>query len=253
MIVLEKNVKNLLSEDLSVEKRGLMITAMLCKSELPSFTEAKFKSLVNYNDYKKDLVELHEKGFIKWSKYNYYKKKVQENNEESLKPVFEAISFMNNIYSRRFDYKKNSSKNLRARLKEYSLDEIKLVIANRYEVWKDDKVMEKNLNPITIFRAELFPKYLEEAQRTDVGKGVVSTDKINLNDGDEITFSIAKNFVEKDLYSFKVFHTDTYGNKKGNGILETNTGKAVRILLNIQNNLVKNGSEKEFIYIFVKK
>lgn len=253
MIVLEKNVKNLLSQDLTVSQRGLLITAMLCKEKIPAFTEAKFKVFVDYKDHKEDLVYLHEKGYIKWDKYKYYKKKIKENGLKNQEPVHEVIKFMNEMYGRRFDYKSKVTTNLKARLKEYSIDDIKLVVANRYEKWKDDSVMKENLNPVTIFRATLFAKYLEEAQRTGTGKGIISVSNIGLEEGDEITYEVSRKLVEKDIYTFKTFQTDSNGFKKGNGKIQSNKGKQIKILLNVQENLIKNGGVREFIYIFVKK
>lgn len=253
MVVLEKNVKNLLSENLTVSQRGLLITAMLCKEDMPTFTEAKFKLFVDYKEHKSDLVYLHEQGYIKWAKYKYYKKKLEEEGSKNNKPVYEVIKFMNELYGRNFDYKSSSSKNLKARLKKYSIEDVKLVVANRYEAWKDDKTMSKNLNPITVFRDSLFPKYLEEAQRTSVGKGIISVSELGLKEGDEITHSLSRKFVDTDIYTFKTFQTDNEGNIKGNGKIQSNTGKQIRILLNVQKNLIENGGIKEFIYIFVKK
>lgn len=253
MILLLKDLKKLLEENLTVSQRGLIITLALCKEKIPAFTEVKFKLFVEYKDHKEDLVYLHERGYIKWDKYKYYKKKLKESSLKNQEPVHEVIKFMNEMYGRRFDYKSKVTTNLKARLKEYSLDNIKLVVSNRYEKWKDDEVMKDNLNPITIFRSSLFPKYLEEAKRTGVGEGILSTSKIEINEGDEITLDISKDLVDGDLYSFKTFKLDSKGLKRGNGRLETKKGKDVKILLKIQNNLLKNGELREFIYIFVKR
>lgn len=253
MILLFKNLKEILDEELSVSQIGIIVTLALCGEKIPAFTEAKFKLFVDYKKHKKDLVYLHENGFIKWSKYNYYKKKIEQDNSKIKNEIYEAIKFMNDLYNRNFDHESKSCNNLKARLKEYSMDDIKLVIANRYEEWKGDNVMVKNLNPITIFRAGLFSKYLEEAQRTSVGKGIMNVSKLGLQEGDEITHSLSRKFIDTDIYTFKTFQTSSNGERKGNGKTESNTGRAIKILLNVQNNLIKNGNEKEFIYIFVKK
>ena len=253
MILLFKELKSLLDKDLTVSQRGLLITVALCKEAMPAMTEAKFKLFVDYKKHKADLVYLHEKGYVKWNKYKYYKKKLKEEGSKNDQPVHEVIKFMNELYGRNFNYKSKSSKNLKARLKEYSIDDIKLVVANRYEVWKNDDVMCNNLNPITIFKGELFAKYLEEAQRTDVGKGILNVFKIGLQEGGEITYNLSRKLLNTDIYTFKTFQTDKQGNAKGNGKIQSNTGRQIKILLNVQKNLIKNGGVKEFIYIFVNK
>ena len=120
MIVLKTNVKNLLSQDLSVEERGLMISAMLCKDISPKITEAKFKVFVDTSKYRVELVSLHEKGFIKWSKYNYAVKAIKKAGFNPL--IHEAIKFMNELYGRKFNPETDSTTSgLRAILDKYSL------------------------------------------------------------------------------------------------------------------------------------
>lgn len=252
MIVLEKNVKNLLSQELTVEQRGLIITAMLCKEIIPAVTEAKFKLFVDYKTFARDLVYLHEKGYIQWSKYKYYKNKFAKEKENPT--IHKVISFMNELYGRRFDpNKQDTVTSLTGLLKNNSEEDIKLVIANRYEEWKDDSVMKVHLNPSTIFRKKNFEKYLNEAQHTGKGSGITKAVELGLKEGDEINGENVSQFTENDLYTFKTYQTDSNGNRKGNGKLDTKYGKDLKKMVNVQENLKNMTGIPTLIYIFVKR
>lgn len=252
MILLFKDLKSLLDKDLTVIQRGLLFTLALCKESVPAFTEAKFKLFVDYKKYSEDLIYLHEKGYIKWSKYKYYKNK--SDKEKKNPTIHEVIKFMNELYGRRFDPKKTDTlTSLSSLLKTYSEKDIKLVIANRYEEWKDDSVMKVHLNPSTIFRKKNFEKYLNEAQHTGKGSGITEAVSIGLSEGDELTYENVKSLSDNDLYNVKTFRTNEVGDKTGNGKNETHYGNVLKKLLNVQNNLEKNASIREFCYIFVKR
>lgn len=252
MIVLEKNIKNLLNRELTVVQRGLIITAMLCKEIIPALTEAKFKLFVDYKVHSKDLVYLHEEGYIQWSKYKYYKKNL---TKETFDPsIHKVIKFMNELYGRKFsETKENNVSSLTSLLKEYSEEDIKLVVANRYEEWKDEPIMSKHLNPTTVFRKKNFQKYLEEAQHTGIGSGITKAVAIGLKEGDEINGTNVQTFSDNDLYTFKLYQTDSQGKKKGNGKTDTKYGKDLKKMINVQENLKKMSGVPTIIHIFVKR
>ena len=252
MILLKKDIKNLLSSGLSVEQRGLMITLFLCIEKIPALTQAKFEHFVDIKKFRSDLIYLHEEGYIKWNKYNYAKKAIQKKTDDP--KVHEIIDFMNKLYGRRFDSSKEGTvSGLRSLLKNYPTADIKLVIANRYEEWKDEVAMSKHLNPTTIFRKKLFEKYLEEATRTGIGSGITKAVTIGLKEGDRISLDNVLQFTDNDLYSFKTYNTDTDGQPKGNPILETKYGKVLKKMINVQNNQEKMYGKPSFIYTFVKR
>ena len=146
MKVLIKDFDQILNLDISVYQRGLIFTALIVRESNSKITLAKFKALVNMREAKLPLIDLHEKGVINWSGYNAAKKSIEK--KEINPDVVEAVNFMNNLYKRRFDCKSDSTtQSLKARLKEYDLDTIKGVIANRWERWSDDPVMKSHLNP----------------------------------------------------------------------------------------------------------
>ena len=246
MKILIKSLSELLNEKLTLEERGLFITIVLLKDSDPALTLAKVKAKVPMNKLKVELVNLQNYGFIEWSGYKQALKTLEE---ITLKPeVVEVIDFMNGLYHQNNQYKSKSHYSmLLERLKEYSVEDIKMVIANRYAVWKDDKVMSSNLRPSTIFRPSKFDKYFEEVQRTKKGERFLQVAKHRLNDGDEITLEISQSFTDSENYSLSI-HTL---NKEGRsiGIEKTfKSGKDIKRSLKIQENVISFGGWKEFKY-----
>lgn len=227
MKVLLKSTADLLNEDLNLVERGILITLLLCKDDNPKITYAKFRVHVKMRDIKENLIQLQDKGYIKWSGYRAAKKSLND-TELNIK-VREVIIFFNKTCKRNFDFNSESTvKNLRERLKDYSIEDIKLVIANRYREWRDDMEMSKHLNPTTLFRPSKFDKYLEEAKRTKVGESLIAASHIDLKDGDEITYEISQKLSDTDLYNIKIYQTDGQGNRRSKGINATRKGKDIK-------------------------
>lgn len=252
MKVLIKKTSDLLSDKLSLEQRGILITLLLVKEDDPKLTLAKFKAKVKYTKIKKDLVYLQDNNFIKW---NGYAAAVKSLEQESANPlVKEVMDFMNNLYGRKFDWMSAATTGgLRNRLLEYSVEEIKAVIANRYEEWKDDSAMKKHLTPHTIFRPSKFVKYLEDVKSTGVGMGIVEADKFGLEDGDEITPDNVNCFLPREIYKIKTYQCDMRGEQKGSGVSSTEYGVTITRLIQRQQNSLRFGSVKESIYIYQKR
>ena len=172
MEILLISTSHVLNEELSLVQRGILITIILCKDMDSKMTLARFKTKVKITKIKEDLIFLHENGYIKWSGYKNAQKSI-EGGAMSL-DVKDVIGFMNDLYGRGFNPKSSSSTaNLIPRLRENDIDDVKLVVANRYAEWKDDSVMKMHLNPGTIFKKSKFDKYLEEAKRSRVGESFV--------------------------------------------------------------------------------
>ena len=245
MIIKIENIKQLLSSQLSVSQRGLLITILLLKDTKPEYTLAKLKSEIKIKEYYQDLIHLQNLGYIEWSGYNAAKKSESEQVDNS--QVVEVIEFMNKLCRRKFKPDSTyTTKDLRARLSEHSVEDIKKVVANRYAEWGDDKVMSKHLNPTTIFRPSKFDKYLEEVSRTKVGESFVVADAINLTQGDEIVFSMSNNLLDKDVYTIKTYDVDPSGNKLTSGMLSKVYGSNLKKMIKAEDNKVT----KEFVYIY---
>jgi len=241
----------------SLRVRGLLITIMILKDSDPEVWDMKVRKklkMTGEDNVVVDLIWLHDNGYIEWSGADKVKKKwgLKEYDEE----VKEAIEFYNNLTGRKLSYKKESqTKLLRARLIEgYTLNEIKKVIANRYEEWKDNDVMAKNLYPTTLFRPSKFPKYLEESKRTKVGMGIVGAKKLNLKPGTELTSDIVKDFEDKDTYLIKIYRVnEETGEKVGIGFKGSRYGKDIKRTIKVQEAAVMRGEPKEFIYTYIEK
>lgn len=255
MKVLVRDIKGLLSDKLSMEERGVLITLLLLKEDNPRIMLVKLKEEIksnsNYERYKIILGNLHRLGWIEWSGYNSFVKMLEK--KKSNPKVVEVISFMNILYGRNFNPEsENTIKELRNRLDEESIEDVKLVVSNRYIEWKDDTEMKKHLNPGTIFRKSKFEKYLEYAQSTKIGESIVKIDELGLKEGDDFTYDMRKKLVPREVYLIKYFGLDDKGKKLGGGITEQITGKELRRQLNMQNNKAKRGSA-DFVYTYLSK
>jgi len=244
-----KKLEEILNDNLSINKRGLLITILLLKDSKPEFTLAKLKSTIKIKDYYQDLIELHQVGLIVWSGYEAAKKSLLKKLDDP--KVEEVIAFMNKLYKRNFKHDSlYATKELRVRLTESSVEDILKVVANRYAEWKDDAVMEKHLNPTTIFRPSKFDKYLEEALRTKSGQSFVSAKELNLEQGVEFEYEMINDILEKDIYSIKTYDLDNTGNRITNGMSSKVYGSDLIKMLKNSQNRIERGDVKEFEYIY---
>ena len=250
MEILIKNTEAILGDKISLIQRGILISALLVRDKNPKMTLAKLKTVVSFNaEVKDNLLELHEAGVIRWSGFISYSK--TKANKTQSPAIIEVIDFMNELYGRKFSSSSDvTTKGLRNRLEDNSVEDIKKVVSNRWEVWKDDLEMSKHLNPGTIFRPSKFEKYLEEALRTKEGARLVEAQRMNLNEGDELMFSHIDGVVFSDTYKVKTYSLNSAGARVGSGVVSKVTGKTLKSILTIQNNAKKFGSlkDKEYIY-----
>ena len=249
MIVLLENIKDLLDDELTVTQRGILITALLCRDKKSSVTLAKFKEYVNYRDIQEDLIYLHEVKLIEWSGYKAAIKSRKQTS--SLEKVVDIIDFMNSTFGT--SYKSTTQATVSAinqRLEEYSVYDIKLVIANRWKEWKDDPEMSQYLAPTTIFRPSKFEKYLQHARLTHKGESILEASKIDLRDGQEITLEISKSFVDSEVYKIELINLNEQGERVRNPVSLSKTGKDIKLSLKILDNSIAHGGYKEFKYIY---
>lgn len=246
MELLIKTTKDILDEDLSLLKRGILISILLSKDPNPKITWARFKETCKVSQIKQELIELQEDGYLKWSGYKSAKKSFEVDVWKNQR--IEVIDFMNNLYRRNFRNDSSAVKtNLTQRLIENGIEDVKLVIANRYSEWKDDSFMSKYLTPETIFKKSKFDKYLEEAQRTRVGESFTTADNIDLKNGDEITLEVVEKFSDDDTYNLKIYRTSPSGELLGTGNKATRYGKDIKKTLK----LAKLQSYIEHRYFYV--
>lgn len=241
-----KNLKEIVNDGLSITQRGILITILLMKDETPKLTLAKCKASLNFTTHKEDLIYLHDKGFISWSGVGRAKKSIEDRVME--KEVVEVIDFMNNLYRRGFSYKTYRNDVLRL-LKDYSIEDIKKVISNRYVAWKDEPKMSMHLQPSTLFRAKNFIKYLDEANHTREGESFVNASNLNLGDGVEITLDISKQLVGTDTYNLYMYSTNGDGEKRGSSQKVSRYGKDIVKMLLVQDMNDRHGV-REYRYYY---
>ena len=241
-----KNLKEIVNDGLSMAQRGILITILLMKDETPKLTLAKCKASLNFTTHKEDLIYLHDKGFISWSGIARAKKSIEDRVME--KEVVEVIDFMNNLYRRGFGYKTYRNDVLRL-LKDYSIEDIKKVISNRYVAWKDEPKMSMHLQPSTLFRAKNFIKYLDEANHTREGESFVNASNLNLGDGVEITLDISKQLVGTDTYNLYMYSTNGDGEKRGSSQKVSRYGKDIVKMLLVQDMNERHGV-REYRYYY---
>lgn len=250
MKLLIKHISEILDERLSLSMRGVLITILLLKENDPKLTLAKFKASTKSKEANIVLALLHKRGYIKWSGIKAYEKGLKR--RETSPEIIEVYEFMNKLFGRGFKVTETSPGvvNLRERLNDYSVEDIKLVLANRYSEWKDDTEMHKHLTPFTIFRPSKFEKYYQEARSTKVGTSYLTVEVVGLKNGDEITSETAKSFVDNDTYNIVTYTTDSEGNRRENGLRGTRYGRDIKKTLKIQDNNLKFGTPREFIYVY---
>lgn len=245
------NIRDLSDDSYSIVQRGLLLTILLLKDVDPKLTLAKFKAKVNINDFRANLIVLHERGVITWSGYNAAVK--LEEKKELSPQLIEVVDFLNKTFGTKYQASSQSFINLPQRLKENSTEDVKLVIANRWKKWKDDPVMREYLTPTTLFRPSKFDKYLQEVRLTHIGESLVGAEKIALSDGDEITFEISKSLIDSEVYNVELITLNESRERVGNSSHLVKTGKDIKLSLRaLQNNINHNGF-KEFQYNYIAK
>lgn len=245
-----KRKDEMISGELSMTQRGILITIYLMQDSTPKLTLAKSKASLNFTTNKEDLILLHDKGLISWSGVDAAKKSIEDREMEP--EVVEVMDFMNNLYNRAFSYKRYRNDVLRL-LKDNSIEDIKKVIGNRYSCWKDESRMRKHLQPSTLFRAKNFIKYLDEATHTREGESFVNISKIGVEDGVEITMEIAQKLIEKDTYNLYMFRTDGDGNNRGNPNKIVRYGEDIVKIIRVQDTQEGYNGVREYRYYYNAK
>lgn len=247
MVVNVKNLSDILDDKLSLVERGILITILLLKDKEPKMTLAKAKTKISFLKNKKELINLHKLGLISWSGYNTAIESLKR--KETTPVILDILNFMNGVYKRRFEPTEERNRLITTLLEKYTVLEIKLVISNRYVVWKDEPVMSKHLVPETIFRLSKFTKYLDEGKHTKEGESFVSAGEINLKHGDEITIEIANKFPDNDTITCMVSELNLKGEKITKGREITKYGKDLKRLLKVRN----QQDFKDFVLTYIQK
>jgi len=238
------SIQDILKTDLSLEERGILITILLVQEKDSKKTLAKFKTKVKMSEITTTLIRLQNQHLIEWSGYEAAVKRT--NKKGVTKEAEEVIEFMNKLYGTKFKPESKTARvNIENRLHEFSIEECKIVVANRWSEWRFSSVMKQHLNPHTIFRPSKFEKYLEEANRSKQGVGFVKADSVDLKPGQEITYDVSKTLIDDDIYVIRIFSTE-YGKTLGAGREFRKRGKDIKLSLKVANN--NKSTEEKYIY-----
>ncbi len=242
-----KNIKEIANEKLTMTQRGILVTIVLMKDVTPKLTLAKCKVSLNFTTNKEDLIYLHENGFISWSGVEKAKKSLE--SVEMEKEVVEIMDFMNNLYRRKFSYKAYRKEVLRL-LQDYTIEDVKKVISNRYVCWKDESKMRPFLQPSTLFRIKNFIKYLDEANHTREGESFINIANLEIEHFTEIVTSLAQSLIDTDTYNLFLYKTDGDGNKRGNSSKIVRYGRDIKKLIKVQDTQEKYNGVREYRYYY---
>lgn len=91
------------------------------------------------------------------------KKKKKEEEYIYSQDALDAVSYLNGKTGSNFNGKSKSTHTIiNARLKDYSIDDLKKVIDLKCDDWLDDEKMRKYIRPSTLFNATKFENYMNE-------------------------------------------------------------------------------------------
>lgn len=79
-----------------------------------------------------------------------------------------VVDYFNEKCGTRHKYSKTTLTPIKARLKDYTVDDCKAVIDDKVEKWSGDKKMSEYLRPSTLFAAKHFEDYLNQALKQKV-------------------------------------------------------------------------------------
>ena len=245
MKLLIKSPQDILNQDLPFKERGILTTILLVREKGNSkMTLAKFKASVKIRDIKEELVSLHDRGYIFWSGYKVAKNSIKA--KEDNPKVVEIVDYFNKLKGGRTLYKTYSSEIL-SLLKDYTVEDVKGVISNRYKKAQDDNFWVDYFHLKTITRHKNFAKYFDEYLTSNVGKSLISVDKLNLTNGQVITLEIAKKLSKDDLYNINIFSCSPEGICRGAGRSTQRKGSDLLSLITKEERKKKRGCQ-EFIY-----
>lgn len=97
---------------------------------------------------------------------------VENRDREVEKEIDDVLAHLNTVCGTRFSLKGEHSRSLvRARLHDYSAEELKRAVSNMASHWKGNPDMERYLRPETLFRASKFDGYLNtKPKQEEFGK-----------------------------------------------------------------------------------
>lgn len=170
--------------------------------------------------------------------------------KDRVKEVFEFLNMVCKKYGHDEFKSQDHMKITTTILGMYEVDEIKKVIANRFDHWNGDANMNQHLKPKTLFKPHLFKDYLKDFQNTDKGLELVNYSNLNIKNGEEIDYLNVNQFVDNQTYNLKMFLTDKEGNKRGSSSKVVRYGRGIRKMINAQDTNEKYNGVREYLYYY---
>lgn len=248
MKVLIESGSDVLESTLNNEELGVLFILFLLKNKDTDIALMKAKKHLKFQQITKILITLQDEGFIEWSGYLKAVKRINKKEEEINPQVEEILKFLGDLKKQRFAPNKTNTKLLIARLSKESVEDIKAVITNRFEEWKDTDSW-KYFRPQTLFRKNNFDKYLDEVKRTGKGRALLQVKNIGLKEGDEITKEISLTLMDRESYEVKIYIIDHKG-KLGIGNVRRMLGKAIKKELRLIENRVERGEVRDLRFLY---
>jgi uncharacterized phage protein (TIGR02220 family) len=173
---------------------------------------------------------------------------VEENIEEK---VEEVINFMSKLYKREFNLSDNRKITLNI-LSKYTMGDVIKVSTYLKTQWDND-TMRRRLRPSTIFKEDLFKKYLGEAKEFKDGENLENAYLLKLEHRELIDAQVVQHFIDDSVYHFFIYRLDKQGNREGNAVRHVCYGKDVKRAFKIQVMTEKYGGVREVIYLYDKE
>jgi len=164
MVGIAKNETEILLKELKntgvveQDKSGCFYCRRLVKDEKLRKTRAKAGRLGGKQKSSKSLANTQAKP------YQMVEDEDEDEKEDVLEKEREVLKFLNNTADRKFRLTESTKTLIGARLKDYSLDDMKRVIVNKHEQWRGTE-QDKFLRPETLFNATKFDGYINEPDR----------------------------------------------------------------------------------------
>jgi uncharacterized phage protein (TIGR02220 family) len=170
--------------------------------------------------------------------------------KDRVKEVFEFLNMVCKKYGHDEFKSQDHMKITTTILGMYEVDEIKKVIANRFDHWNGDANMNQHLKPKTLFKPHLFKDYLKDFQNTDKGLELVNYSNLKIENGEEIDNLNVTQFVDNQTYNLKKFLTDKDGNKRGSSTKICRYGKDIRRMISAGDTTEKYNGVREYLYFY---
>ena len=170
--------------------------------------------------------------------------------KDRVKEVFEFLNMVCKKYGHDEFKSQDHMKITTTILGMYEVDEVKEVIANRFDHWNGDANMNQHLKPKTLFKPHLFKDYLKDFQDTDKGLELVNYSNLKIKNGEEIDSMNVTQFLDKQDYGLYQFICNNEGIRMGSSRKIVRYGKGIKNLIRVEDSNKKYNGVREHLYYY---